>query len=491
MMRGHASSGRRRHPNPTRGLVAIALVSAVLAADRRAHAAGLEYGPQGVHAIGRGGAFTVKADDVSAFYWNPSRLALLRGTRLLYNHSFTQLCLTFERSPAPFDDGAKSYVFPPVHEEGGFFPLGISFGVSSDFGLPDWTFALGMVGPTALGASRFPAEEGWSTRYAFVESEIALVYVTAAAAWRYDDLFGFGVSLQYAWVPRLRYSLFLVTPGALDSAEPTMAHTDLDTRADLDMTDPFGITAIVGGWVRPLPFLELGFSARVVPVYVEAEGDVTMSVPQRIPARDAKSPLVTPARLTFTLPVTVQFGARYVHMDGEREVFDIEMDFVWEHWSMLDAFRLDFLDDELNLWGSGTMELQPVKLARHYRDTYSVRLGGQWNVLDERLVVRAGVYWESGALKNAYSVVDYPAFERVGLGVGLSTEWYGVELSIAYSHVFQLPRDVAEGEGRIIQQRMSSSGEVFAGAVVNEGHYESSYDVIAIGLALHFDRWFR
>ena len=158
-MKPRSAAGGGRGPGVVVGLAVIALAVIALLAVPRARAAGLEYGPQGVHAMGRGGAFTVKGDDVSAFYWNPSRLALLRGTRLLYNHSFTQLCLTFERSPAPFDDGAKSYVFPPVHEEGGFFPLGISFGVSSDFGLSDWTFALELVGPTALGASRFPAEE--------------------------------------------------------------------------------------------------------------------------------------------------------------------------------------------------------------------------------------------------------------------------------------------------------------------------------------------
>jgi len=53
----------------------------LLACPSGALAAGFEYGPQGVHALGRGGAFTAGADDPSAIWWNPAALARIAIAR--------------------------------------------------------------------------------------------------------------------------------------------------------------------------------------------------------------------------------------------------------------------------------------------------------------------------------------------------------------------------------------------------------------------------
>ena len=82
-----------------RTLLSLSLLVPLLFAST-ALAGGFEYGPQGLHAVGRGGAFTVKADDASAVYWNPSRLALLRGTHLLINLNTSKLAMDFDRFPA-------------------------------------------------------------------------------------------------------------------------------------------------------------------------------------------------------------------------------------------------------------------------------------------------------------------------------------------------------------------------------------------------------
>ena len=470
-------------------------VLVVLAAPAIARAGGLEYPVQGVHALGRAGAFTAKADDPSALYWNPSRLALLRGTRLLYNHSFVDRRLTFERAPLADEAGATVFAFPAASEQEGFFPLGMSLVVHSDVGLEDWGFALGVVGPTAVGESTFGEAAAAANRYAFVERDILMLFFTAAAAWKYEEWFGFGASLQYAWMPRMRYSLVLVAPGAYDPRDPlSAAQTDLDVRADIDMDDPFGMTLILAAWARPLPCLELGVSARVVPLEMDPEGRVRVEGTSNAEVIAGKGPVETTARLAFTLPAYVQAGVRYVHRDGEHEVFDIEVDFVWEQWSALGSFRLDYTADRMDLWDIGTVEaFQAVVLARNYQDTYSVRLGGQWNVVPDVFTIRLGGLWESAALENAYTTLDFASFERFGVAAGVSVAWHGVELAFSYAHIFQLPRDVAPSEGRIHQQQMYFARDELQmkdRAVVNAGRYESSYDVIAIGLGVHFDALF-
>ena len=503
-------------PRPAPGLacpvLAAALGLAACLAARDAPAAGFEYGPQGVHAIGRGGAFTVAADDPTAMWWNPSRLALQRGTNILVNYSLPMLSLDFQRSPTrrldlystpavPVDPAQYSGPFAASKQQNKVFPSGVSAVVTSDFGLKDWTFGLGMFGPSAVGKVDYPAGSTAATRYSFEHMDVLLAYVAASAAWKYRDIFGIGATLQYVIVPTLKYSLVIVGPGSAPSWPTAPTYTTGDLRADVSVKDNFAMTAEVGAWYRPWKFLEIGASSRVAPVEINATGSVKMSGdgPQSVFVN--ASPINVPAKLKFVLPPTFRGGVRYRHLVGEREVFDVEADFAWEQWSRLDAFRTSFpgaacADDAsigklglpcAHLKGSSTnIPLYPMTLTRNWKDTYSVRVGGQWNAIPKRLIARLGWWWESAAQPLSYTMIDLPSWDRFGLGFGLSTEWRGVEVAFSYMHIFQLSRTVSEGQGRVYQQQVTNDGYV-ARYPVNEGRYTSSIDVASIGLTLHFN----
>lgn len=458
-----------------------------------AWAAGFEYGPQGFHAVGRGGAFTLKADDASAMYWNPSRLSLLEGTQLHYSHSFTKETLSFHRSPSQKldylgnPDGAPD-VFDNDHQDRGFFPMGLSLGLSSDFGLRDWAFAIGFVGPAAVGKAGFddPNDDS-ATRYSFRDMDILMAFLTASVAWKYHkngrDWFGLGASFQYCTVPSMKYTLNIIAPGgSTNTNDPVQTRNDLEAR--LNMSDWSKFSAIIGAWVRPIPALEIALSARVVPIHFKLSGDIRMSgTPNSILAKFSED---VPATLSFTYPMSVQTAIRYRHLEGEREVFDLELDFVWEQWSSMEAFKVDFKKDQIEALGS-TILLQELTLVRNYQDTYSVRLGGQYNAIPDWLTVRFGAWWESAAHRSEYSMVDLPSFDRFGVAAGLSTKWRGVELGISYAHVFQLDRTVNPGQGRIYQQILQPDGSIADGYAVNEGSYSGSFDIITIGLNITWE----
>jgi hypothetical protein len=59
------------------------LIVAIAAWPARALASGFEIPDNGTEALGRGGAFTAKADDGTALEYNVAGLAQQRGTRLL------------------------------------------------------------------------------------------------------------------------------------------------------------------------------------------------------------------------------------------------------------------------------------------------------------------------------------------------------------------------------------------------------------------------
>jgi len=472
-----------------------ALMMAWAAEPRDVLAAGFEYGPQGFHAVGRGGAFTLKADDASAMYWNPSRLSLLRGTQLHYSHSFTQENLTFQRSPAqkldlsgnPTGDPRE---FAPAKVGQGFFPMGISLGLSSDFGLENWTFALGFYGPAAVGKSGFTDPNNDSaTRYAFRHQDMTMAFLTLSFAFKGQfegrDWFGFGTSIQYAAIPGMKYSLNLVAPGGpTNTNHPVQTRNDLQAKLDMSDWDSKWST-IVSAWIRPLPYLEFAISSRIVPIEFEASGTIEMSGTSNS-ILDNFEPFTVPATLSFTYPRSVQTAVRYFHMDGDREVFDVEADFVWEQWSAMNSFDIDFKKDEVEALGS-TILLKRLNLIRNYKDTYSVRIGGQYNPIPKWLTLRLGGWWESAAHRTEYTMVDLPSYDRLGIGVGVSTEWRGIEIGISYAHVWQLDRTVESGTGNIYQQILMPDGSIQNGYAVNEGSYSGSFDIVTIGLNITWE----
>lgn len=481
---------------PRRLFVTLALaVGALVCAPQPARAGGFEYPVQGTHALGRGGAFTAGADDPSAMYWNPSRLALQRGTRLLYNHNFVDVRVTHHRAPQFYE--GEWLTWDAASEREDLFALGASAFITSDFGLDDWAFGLGFVGPTALGTAEMPGDEDAATRYSFVSKDILMAYYSASVAWKYEEWFGVGLTLQYVDMMHMKYSLVIEGP---DSTGGGPKNNLWDIRNTLDMKDRVGFTAIVGAWARPLPWLELGASARVVPIFVDATGRIRLEGTDNSVLSEAEEESVD-GSVHFTMPATVQVGARYIYKDGEREVFDVEVDFVWEGWSVLGGYDIDFDEEGVTFEDPANpdlvlLEIQPkdFTLQRHYQDTYSVRLGGQWNVVDDEvgLSLRLGGLWESAALPDSRTVTDFASFDRLGVAFGFSAAIRGVELSFAYAHIFQLPRNVYpdEAEVRSIRMNPDFSGEVIEGPVVNAGHYSSSYDVISVGLGIHFDALF-
>ena len=490
---------------------------AVAAVPATVLAAGFEFGPQGVHAVGRGGAFVVGADDPSAIWWNPARLALMRGTRLMYNHTLSDMNLSFDRAPAQkyavdgkgnvIIDAAtglpKAFVradgtdeppqtYPTSKQLMGWFPLGMSLGLTSDFGLKDWGFGIGLSGPSAYGTVAYAnqANDGSAddptltsaTRYSVVNMDALIAYLSVAAAYKYKEWFGIGATFQYVAVPSVKYTLDVVGPGKVkDQNDPSKNLADL--QANVNVSDWVGFTGIVGAWVRPLPSLELALSARVSPIKVRATGTTDILRPPGIMGGSQTKLGSVSAKMSFDYPVDVKVGARYRHMKGDLEVFDIEADFVWEQWSAMDAFRTNFGGQSVSMSGSNVV-LKDITMIRNLKDTYSVRLGGTYQAIPDHLWARLGGWWESGAQKNEYTIIDLPSWDRFGIGFGLSGAFRGVEIGLSYAHVFQLSREVKSGTGAIHQQVLDFDGNVKDGYAVNEGKYSSSVDVISLGITI-------
>ena len=165
--------------NRTMNLITrLALSSALLLAPSSAFAGGMEFPGNGARATARGGAFTVRADDLSALAHNPAGIARLKGNHFFYSHTLDWLDLSFTRQQKNFEptekDASFGDPFATVSNEEKLFPLGIMLGASSSLGTDAMTFAAGVFGPSAHGKLKFPVQGG--QRYMLTELESILVY---------------------------------------------------------------------------------------------------------------------------------------------------------------------------------------------------------------------------------------------------------------------------------------------------------------------------
>lgn len=511
-----------------------ALMLVVTAVSSPALAGGVEYNDNDAKILGRGGAWVAKADGPMAINYNPAGLVLMKGHKLMLSANLNFMSWKFTRSgttwydadPNPFVSEARQatieelvaagiYESATVENENTLFPapsLAYAYGHPSG----KWGLGFGLYGPGAHGSRKFP--EDAPSRFMLTKAEILLAYLTGSFAYNISKKLSVGVSLQYVTMPTNQIGLIVDgDTGLNEQLENSVAMT----KVEMDVPDWTGFAAILGVHFRPTDFLEMGLSSRVTPVSITGRGTQTLSsttgqgliagalengtlgfvsnpIGSKCGGDDEPACNVdNGVSFSLTLPPWIRGGLRYVLRDDvhpEREIFDIEIDFVYEFWSVYEDYLIEF-DGNLNLFGN-VLEMDPIRLPKKFDDTWALRIGGDWNAVDEFLTLRAGVHYESAAQPVEYTNLDFTGFERVGVALGATFSFGPVDLSAGYQLLWQPTRKVLPEEAELRIQRPLSDpiapsgwdedtqGE-FQGLVVNAGTYESMYHTIGLSLQLN------
>ena len=448
-----ASSARVRPPAL---LVALAAASVASGASR-AQADGYFSGSTGARAAGRGGAFTARADDLSAVIHNPAGLSHLEGDGLLQlGNRFSYNAHAFERRPTldwgNTDSGVPPYVtFAEVDNDAPLQLLEPLLGVASKLGLPAFTFALSLHAPAGVSRQRFPVDGG--QRYMMVERESLLVVSAASAAWQPVENVGVGASLQLTHAPRLRYQLVIDANPFPREVNPVSS--ELDMLATMTGSDWLTADLVLGAWWRPVPFLELAIAGHVIPGQLDAGGTLQIEplsgeIEEQVELRRDGVP-ADDVRLTLPLPVGARAGVRYRGLEGARERFDVELDLSWEAWSRVDRFVVQSDGLAAHLLAR-RVDIGRIEIDKHWRDSFGVRLGGDYGVLPERLTLRGGVFYESAVAPSSHAHLDFAGGAQLGGALGASLFVLGVELALAYQYRHQPTVRVSEGEARVYQE---------------------------------------
>jgi long-chain fatty acid transport protein len=445
-------------------LVGISALAAGALFAGIAHADGGYYsGVKGAVASGRGGAFVAKADDVSAVELNPAGLTHIGTTIIQIGNRFSYNQHTYTRN-ATLDWGQSDsgqsppYVqFPQVKNQTPWQVLDPFIGVASNFGLKNWAFAGAIYSPAGTAREVYPNDGG--QRYMMVRRNAQMINYTLSAAWKHNDVFGVGATLKWIAVPSLEYALIIDGSPYVKDANPVSS--TVDVHAGVKGSDLFTLNAILGAWVRPTPNLEIGLSGQILPSEIHAKGTLDASLVHATKPGDA----ITLARngvpandvsLTLPLPLSARLGARYRHLDGEREVFDIELDGVYETWSRVDHFRLDSNNLVASYQGN-PIPIGVIDIAKSWQNTLGIHLGGDFAVVPQRLTVRGGAYYETPVSEPAYANIDFPQGPQFGGALGASVYFGKLQVSVAGEYRAQSQVYVSDSDTRVYQQTPGST----------------------------------
>ncbi len=497
-------------------------ISVLLLVPSVALAGGFEFPTNGTVALARGGAYTARADDLVSIELNPAGLLKLEGIRFYIGNNTSINQLDFS---GYYADGTKA---PGVSDEAGPMWLAPFVALSSNFGLEDWNFGLAVYGPSANGLSHFPVTVDPASKtsyphcadtdqkhcpphyYMLLDKNVLLAFYTVSAAYGRRDKWGVGLSLSWVDLLSARFSMMVngwFMDKAFDEADAGKTYPEYDVQADIKVSDHVGVTATLGAWFRPLDFLEVGASFRGPSVSFDASGTtrLTFQSPTMDNIASGEEGLKSfnsagqmtdsiPTTFKFAYPMTGRLGVRYFHEVGSeqdrRELFDVELDVVWEGWSALDSYDVQ-LDGYMKMVGSGVvtaseLPFQPVKIPKEYEDTWSLRLGGQASPL-RWLTVHAGAYVETGAVPEGNTNLDFTSFDRLGASGGLSFDWRNWRLSLAYSHIFQADRTVSAEDTAVYKQYpVQETSPQVDWVKVGAGTFSSSFDIVSAAVSAGF-----
>ncbi len=482
-------------------LLLSALLLLCLASPARA--GGPEIGDQGAVAMGRGGAFAVRADDLSAIYYNPAGLARLSGTHFYYSHRVVYGEAEFRRARTLDWSGATHGVprlvgFEHVRNEEPLFALGPMAVLSSDLGLEEWGFAAGIYAPPAVGRLKFP-EDG-PQRYMLIEQDVMMILYTLGAAWRPHERFAAGLSMAYVDVPNLAFEM--VVDGNVSPKQVNPEKSRFDIRTRVEGEDRIGFTGNFGLWYEPVDGLQLALAGQFLPIQVNSKSRIsleaeTLELDEEIAITKDGIP---DNRVTFsmTMPMKFRAGIRYVHRERDREVFDIELDIHYDLWSMMDRYTMD-AGITTEVMGQ-MLTIDQVIIEKNFRDTISVRLGGDYNIIPSWLTLRAGFFYESPAVRKGYAFLDAFSFHRFGPSGGFTLHLPHVDFSMAYTWLAQNVLVVTEEESKVYQQmpgnpcqppytNTSLCNEHYLGqpaASANAGTYRANYHLMNASLMVNF-----
>lgn len=520
------TAGQRVAARIARRATASLCLLALCATTEVAHAAGAEETVAGGVALGRAAAYG-RADDFMAIMQNPANLAIVAGRNLggelrlpIYNACFDRArdnSLTY-REPNEALGLGGSESFANVCAEGFPLPTGnLGYAQSFDNGIG---FGVGFFTPpgvarTTWGKDRIltvlPAEDEkyeptlsgteYPNRYLLLSRSVLVGWLMAGIGYQPFKQLRVGASFGAGF--------FTIENKNVSSVAGGFA-TDPELINDVVAKDMFVPRATASIVVAPTDSLEfLGVLTYQADVEARGHLDLTANGIQGAPLHNCRSETPGPRcrveNVTLSVPfppLEATFGVRYAARRSPRERvndplkderWDVALELAWTQTSHVKTFDLKLAEEDdptppqISFSSSEDARVvatpKRIVIPHYWRNTYTLRAGGDYNLIAEKLSVRAGMSYASNAVPTQYMNIDMMPVRKVGLHAGLTVAYGRSRLTLAYSHLFYQKVTVPVGGGEV---REIVSQEITPPLPVNEGTFHASLDVISIQSNLSF-----
>jgi hypothetical protein len=454
----------------------------------------------GSEQMGRGGAWIARASDPLATTFNPAGLAgqatriTIQNNLLFHRTCFTRLKAASDTSIDPLADPTGHYPRVCSDIEPAFNPqLGATIRLTDRLGIG----AL-VIGPSSAGERNWPefVEDGTGQRRAapqrYLLTRQAGIIVFPTIGIGYEVIANLRIGLSLGWgLAQVKNA------GATAALASGGQSPDNDIRANLQVRDYFIPRVTAGGLWGVSPNVDVagvfqwtdslravGDVGTATSYYTAANargddsrvgyGDTIFSDCGTGRPQDAgKCGGGDNAKAKIALPMEAKVGIRFHQARGIDEsraslgpdqpvaksyrrdpmvhdLFDAEIDLTWSNNSAINAFEIRFPSDTS---GGGRLPVSGINAQippnadqpRQYKDVFGVRVGGDWNVLPDRLALRAGAYFESNGARDQFQHIDFAASQRFGLALGGTyrirlgndpSRTDAIEIMAGYGHTF-------------------------------------------------------
>jgi hypothetical protein len=518
------------------GRSAAAFLCTVMAAGS-ARAAGVEDTVGGAIGLGRS-AYFARVNDFMATWQNPANLAIVPGGDMGAELRFPLLQACFDRArdktiadaggyqeEVEGGDGFESFA-NVCNKNGLALTANIGWAQSFESG---FGWGIGLFTPAAVGSSKYgndtilsvfpgdnqayePTFDGVEApnRHLGIERDAVTAYVMAGLGYQPIKQLRIGASAGIGFASIYNKSVVSTQGGTF---------ADQEVINELRVSD-YAIPRATAGLVfTPLDALEL-FGT------ITYQGDINGTGSAELTANGIQGEPLANCRwddpgthcridgVKLTVPFQTYeatFGFRVVHRRVGRErvldpmhdeLWDFEVDASWAQTSHVDAFRVKLHNDvkpmedgapdnvpEIQFSSDPDQESkslirQSTKIPKNWKDTWTVRAGGDVNVIRDRLSLRAGVSYATAAVPNEFMNIDYWPVRKIGLHLGATIGFMDrFKITAGYAHIFFDKVTVPLGTGGI--KDIATVAENVS-QPVNEGTYVAGLDVVSVQLNAKF-----
>lgn len=458
-------------------MAAFALLITQGAFPNAARAGGVESTVAGARAVGRGGAMVSAAEGFDAVRYNPARLAV--GDRWsigadaqlhLDRTCYDRADLEGTAYPRVCNEAA-----PGVVPQLGFRApitrrVGLGVGVLPPPGTSGLEFADHHDGTIEVDQQRVPSP----ARHAMASAHNLGFFITAGVGAEVHEKVRIGLSFGWGifMLENVVFTAGLPGAGPVQDVRTALAGVDrfvprIALAFDFEPARGFQITSVTQ-WTGDL----------------HADASLFISGAN---AGEGYSARVDGVRVTQPFGFQQALALRYA-----RPRWDVEVDGILQANGRADEVLIDIPDDA-ELPVDGTVGGMPIRvlpdertLPRRWKHQLLLRVGGEGEIVPDRLRVRTGLSYESSGVEHGYESVDNLPLRSVGVHAGLSVSVTDtLELSAGYSRVFRPTTTVAPEDARIEQSVGVRPGALEDDHVyVNGGTYRTGLHVIAVGLVV-------